>query len=319
MDAFISSLESIVKIIFVVLIGLYLRKKNYFHASFKEDMEFLIVKIALPISVFVGIQENITRGLLGKLGMAVLFIALGFFILYLLSFVAIKLFNIRVGRRGIIINTFTNDNVIFIGLPMALAIFGDKAMPFYLAYYLVNTVSTWAIGIFFIENDTPVKKEKSSSFKWQKLLPAPVLGFLVGIIWLLIGLPLPEVVDSSFSLVGGLVTPLALLYLGMIIADSGLSSLKIERDTIIALIARFIIAPTVIFLMLRWMQQTSFALPDLGVKVVFLMSGMPALTAMALLVGQAKGDIKYASNVITVSTLLFIILVPIYLALANMI
>jgi len=319
MDALVSSLESIVKIIFVVLIGLYLRKKNYFHASFKEDMEFLIVKIALPISVFVGIQDNLSRDLLGSLGMAVLFIACGFFILYLLSFLAVKLFKIPVGRRGIIINTFTNDNVIFIGLPLALAIFGDKAMPFYLAYYLVNTVSTWAIGIFFIENDTTEKKAAGSSFKWQKLLPAPVLGFLVGLIWLLIGLPLPEVVDSSFSLVGGLVTPLALLYLGMIIADSGLSSLKIERDTIIALIARFIIAPAVIFLMLKWNQHTSFALPDLGVKVIFLMSGMPALTAMALLVGQAKGDIKYASNVITVSTLLFIILVPIYLALANMI
>jgi predicted permease len=49
------------------------------------------------------------------------------------------------------------------------------------------------------------------------------------------------------------------------------------------------------------------------------MSGMPALTAMALLVGQAKGDTKFASNVITISTLLFIILVPAYLAIANLI
>jgi predicted permease len=122
-----------------------------------------------------------------------------------------------------------------------------------------------------------------------------------------------------YYLVGGLVTPLALLYLGIIIADAGLSSLKIERDTIIALIARFVIDPAVMFMMLKFIQQTPFALSGLGVKVIFLMSGMPALTAMALLVGQAKGDTKFASNVITISTLLFIILVPAYLAIANLI
>lgn len=317
MDAIVTSLSSIVKIIFVVLIGIYLRKKDHFHDTFKKDLEFLIVNVALPISVFVGIQENLTRKLLGSFGMSVLFVA-AFFILYVLSFIANKVFNIRVGRRGIITNTFTNDNVIFIGLPLALAIFGTKAMPFYLVYYLVNTISTWAIGIFFIQNDTTEKNEKSS-FNWKKLVPAPVLGFVIGIIWLLIGLPLPEVAGSSLNMVGGLVTPLALLYLGIIIEDAGLSSLKIERDTIIALIARFVIGPAVMFMMLKFIQQTPFALSGLGVKVIFLMSGMPALTAMALLVGQAKGDTKFASNVITISTLLFIILVPAYLAIANLI
>lgn len=318
MDAIVTSLSSIVKIIFVVLIGIYLRKKDHFHDTFKKDLEFLIVNVALPISVFVGIQENLTRKLLGSFGMSVLFVAAAFFILYVLSFIANKVFNIRVGRRGIITNTFTNDNVIFIGLPLALAIFGTKAMPFYLVYYLVNTISTWAIGIFFIQNDTTEKNEKSS-FNWKKLVPAPVLGFVIGIIWLLIGLPLPEVAGSSLNMVGGLVTPLALLYLGIIIADAGLSSLKIERDTIIALIARFVIGPAVMFMMLKFIQQTPFALSGLGVKVIFLMSGMPALTARALLVGQAKGDTKFASNVITISTLLFIILVPAYLAIANLI
>lgn len=318
MDAIVTSLNSIIKIIFVVLIGIYLRKKDHFHDTFKKDLEFLIVNVALPISVFVGIQENLTRKLLGTFGMSVLFVALSFFVLYILSFIANKVFNIRVGRRGIIVNTFTNNNVIFIGLPLALAIFGNKAMPFYLVYYLVNTVSTWAIGIFFIQNDTN-EKSAESTFNWKKLLPAPVLGFLIGIVWLLIGLPLPEVADSSLGMVGGLVTPLALLYLGIIIADAGFSSLKIERDTIIALLARFVVGPAVIFIMLKLVQQTPFALSDLGVKVIFLMSGMPALTAMALLVGQAKGDTKFASNVITISTLLIIILVPVYLAIANFI
>lgn len=318
MDAIVTSLNSIIKIIFVVLIGIYLRKKDHFHDTFKKDLEFLIVNVALPISVFVGIQENLTRKLLGTFGMSVLFVALSFFVLYILSFIANKVFNIRVGRRGIIVNTFTNNNVIFIGLPLALAIFGNKAMPFYLVYYLVNTVSTWAIGIFFIQNDTN-EKSAESTFNWKKLLPAPVLGFLIGIVWLLIVLPLPEVADSSLGMVGGLVTPLALLYLGIIIADAGFSSLKIERDTIIALLARFVVGPAVIFIMLKLVQQTPFALSDLGVKVIFLMSGMPALTAMALLVGQAKGDTKFASNVITISTLLIIILVPVYLAIANFI
>lgn len=141
------------------------------------------------------------------------------------------------GRRGTFINMFVNANTIFIGLPLNLALFGEHSLSFFLVYYLANTVSTWAIGIFFIQNDGPKVADKK--FNWKKLLPAPLLGFIVALVWLLLDLPLPTLVDKTFSMVGGVVTPLSLIYIGIVLADAGLKSIHFDRDTIVALVWSF--------------------------------------------------------------------------------
>ncbi|MGV7948188.1 hypothetical protein PJP05_28880, partial [Mycobacterium kansasii] len=69
---------------------------------------------------------------------------------------------VKPGRKGIFINAIVNANTIFIGLPLNIALFGDKSMTYFLVYYIVNTVSTWAFGVFLISNDDPTKpKEKT--------------------------------------------------------------------------------------------------------------------------------------------------------------
>ena len=83
------------------------------------------------------------------------------------------------GRRGVFINTIVNANTIFIGLPLNVALFGDAAMPYFLVYYVLNTVSTWAFGVFLIARD-PLPGQSAApqkKFDWKKLLPAPLLGF----------------------------------------------------------------------------------------------------------------------------------------------
>ena len=92
---------------------------------------------------------------------------------------------------------------------------------------MANTVSTWAIGVFFISNDDQQEKGAAKGkFNWRKLLPSPLIGFLAALIYLLTGLPLPELVDKTFSMVGGIVTPMSLIYIGIICpADPWLKSI----------------------------------------------------------------------------------------------
>ena len=41
-------------------------------------------------------------------------------------------------------------------------------------------------------------------------------------------------------------TPLSLIYIGIVLYDAGLKSIRFDRDTIVALIGRFILAPAYI-------------------------------------------------------------------------
>ena len=44
-------------------------------------------------------------------------------------------------------------NCLFIGLPVQIALFGPEALPYFLLYYIGNTISVWLVGVFLIELD----------------------------------------------------------------------------------------------------------------------------------------------------------------------
>lgn len=88
-------------------------------------------------------------------------------------------------------------------------------------------------------------------------------------LWLLTGWQLPTFASQFLTYVGNLVTPLALIYIGIVLADSGLSHIRIDRDSLLALIGRFIIAPA-----------TSWSVPDLMGRTFIVQSGTPALAVL---------------------------------------
>lgn len=320
MTAFMTSVESVVEIILVIALGFYLRKKNKFDEKFKTSISFLIMNIALPASIFVSVLKYLTRDKLVSLSGGLLY-ALGSFALgYLVAWLLTKILRIRPGRRGTFINMFVNANTIFIGLPLNLAFFGEKSMPYFLIYYVMNTVSTWAVGVFFISNDDPTKdKSHKEPFNWRKLLPAPLIGFLVALVFLLLAIPVPAWINSTLSMVGGIVTPMSLIYIGIVLADAGLASIHFDGDTIWALLGRFIIAPALMILMLVIGKSGGAQVPSLESSTLIIQAAAPGLAVLPILAGQSHGDVEYATNVVTISTVLFVIVVPILMQLVQFI
>lgn len=316
MSALLTSISSVVEIIFVIALGYLLRNGGRFQDSFKHDIEFLIMKVALPLNIFVGVLDNLTRSKLIALSGSLVFFIISFAVGYLIAWLLTKILKIKAGRRGTFINMFVNANTIFIGLPLNLALFGQHSLSSFLVYYLANTVSTWAIGIFFVSNDGP-KSDDTKKFNWKKLLPAPLLGFIVALVWLLLDLPLPTLVDKTFSMVGGVVTPLSLIYIGIVLADAGLKSIHFDRDTIVALLGRFVFAPAVMIIILMLFKST-MNIPSVEQGTLVIQAAAPGLAVLPILVGDAKGDVEYATNIVTTSTVLFVIVVPILMQIITM-
>ena len=82
-----------------------------------------------------------------------LVVMLTYVIAYIVAFIMMKLLKVPEGRRGIFINMVVNDNCLFIGLPVQIALFGPEALPYFLLYYIGNTISVWLVGVFLIELD----------------------------------------------------------------------------------------------------------------------------------------------------------------------
>lgn len=319
---FLNSVQSVLTVILMIALGYVLKKFKWFGDGFSKGISSLVVKIALPSAIFMSILKHLTRGSLIRLSGSLIYPLGTVVISYIIAYILMKILKIKQGRRGIFLNAVVNANTIFIGMPLNLALFGTISIPFFLVCYVSNTVSTWAFGIFLIANDDPTKDKnnKGSIFNWKKILSPPLIGFILGVVFLLFSIPVPKFIASALSDVGGIVTPLALIYIGIILYDAGIRNIRFDRDTIIALIGRFILCPIIIILLiLIGTYSFGITLPILMKQTFIVQSATPMLAVLPILASEYNCDVEYATNLVTSSTVLFVIVIPILMELTQFI
>ena len=306
---FLTSLESIIPIIALIVLGYFLQVRGWFHNDFGNDLSKLIMNVAMPVSIFVSVLKYLTLEKLISLSGGLIYTFVAFALGYIVAFLSVKAFKVAPGRRGTVINTFVNANTIFIGLPLNIALFGDDALAYFLIYYITNTISTWTLGVFLMTSDSKSgKKKQESHFDWKKLLPAPLLGFIVSVVFLVINIPLPNFVSSTLGYVGGLTTPLSLVYIGIVLAKAGIKTIRFDKDSIVALVGRFIVAPVLMFAVLKLMAP---GMVTAEYQTFMIQSATPALAVLPILANQGDGDVEFSTNIVTLSTVLFVIVIPI--------
>ena len=311
MEIFLTSIQSIVPIIVIIILGYFLQVRGWFQESFGNDLSKLIMNVAMPVAIFTSVLKYLTLDKLISLSGGLMYTFIAFILGYLAAFIVVQVFKVRPGRRGTMINTFVNANTIFIGLPLNIALFGNQALPYFLVYYITNTVSTWTLGVYLMTSDSKDKEgasKQAQKFNWKKLFPAPLLGFLVALVFFVLRIPVPSFAESTLTYIGSLTTPLSLVYIGLVLSKAGLKTIRFDKDTIITLVGRFILAPVIMLLVLKFFSPNMVA-PEF--RTFMIQSVTPALAVLPILANQGKGDVEFSTNVVTLSTVLFVIVVPI--------
>lgn len=309
---FITSVQNILPIILLIALGYILQSKRYFADSFGGDISKFLINIGLPMSVFVSLLKYISKEELLALSRGLLFTIPCFVILYTFAFALAKIFNVPRGRRAIFINAIVNGNTVFIGFPLNLAFFGEEVLPYFLVYYLTSTISTWGIGATLISLDDPtIDRAAGVKIQWRKLIPIPLIGMLVAIFCILVQIRPPAVILSTMGYIGSTVTPFSLIYIGIALARSGLGTIRLERDALLVLFGKFLFAPLVMTAVILSLGKLIEPLPTLAMHSYIVQSSAPVFASLTILAHEAKSDEKFATGVITLSTLLFVFVAPI--------
>ena len=316
---FLKSLGSIFPIIVMIAIGYILKKRHWFHHTFSENVSKLITNVALPCSIFYSVLKYLNMDALREVSNRLIFTFASVIIGYLAAFFVIKMVKMRDGRRGIFYNAVVNANTIFIGLPLNMALFGEAASKYYLMYYITNTVSIWTLGYMLLSGDSiDGNKDGKGGFNLKKLLSPPLIAFVIAFIVLLSGIKVITPIVEITKYLGSVVTPLALLYIGIVLADAGLHSIRFDLDTNLALLGRFVFSSIVMIVLLK-IAGRFVQLNELEIKTFVIQSAAPVFAALPILTNETNGDIGYSTNVVTTSTILFILVVPILMSILNII
>lgn len=210
-------------------------------------------------------------------------------------------------EKGEFISMATFSNTIFVGLPLITGIFGEKAVPYLMLYYIANTLTFWTLGIYQLVKSSG---KAFSSKNLMKIFNPPILGFIAGILLLWYNVSLPVYAMESINYLRLMLTPLSLIFMGSTIGDLKMSSVGSPVTTVLILIMRFVLSPIACLLILK-----VTGMPEDLTKVFIVCAGLPVMTNISIAVGKYGGNPSYSSFMTALSSIVFIFVVPFYIKL----
>lgn len=310
MDIFLRSISGILVILGMILVGFVIGERGWFDDKSRGLIAKLVTQVALPCYMLYTITQRFTAADLLKMLPALRFPALSMVVLLGIATAVARIFAVRQDRRGLFISMFFNSNTIFVGLPINQALFGDASIPYVLIYYMCNTTFFWTLGTYLIQRDGEGEAQFDLKTSLKKVFSPPLMGFLLGLVLVMLQIKLPAFLASDLQYLGNLTTPLSMIFIGLSVSHVGVKQLVLGKDQLLILIGRFLVAPLLMASIVYWVP-----LPSLMKQVFIIQSAMPVMTNAPVVARLYGADSDYAAVMVTETTLATMVVIPILMLL----
>ena len=310
MDIFLKSISGILVILGMILVGFVIGEKGWFDDKSRGLIAKLVTQIALPCYMLYTITQRFTAEDLLKMLPALRFPALSMVVLLGIATAVARIFAVRQDRSGLFISMFFNSNTIFVGLPINQTLFGDASIPYVLIYYMCNTTFFWTLGTYLIQRDGEGEAQFDFKTSVKKVFSPPLMGFLLGLVMVMLQMKLPAFLDSDLQYLGNLTTPLSMIFIGLSVSHVGVKQLILGKDQLLILLGRFVVAPLLMATIVYWAP-----LPSLMKQVFIIQSAMPVMTNAPVVARLYRADSDYAAVMVTETTLATMVVIPILMVL----
>lgn len=309
--AFWNACSGVLTVFCLGLLGYLLARAGKIPDSMVRVLPRFVTTIVLPPYLLRNITSTFEREALLQLVYGLVIPFASIVAVMTLAALLAKVLRVRKGRRGIFKAAFATSSTMNIGLPINVALFGDSSLPYVLLYFFANAVIFWTFGNYCIAHDGESANVKLFSKQTLKqVCSPPLVGFMAGIALVLLDVRLPVFLDKSFKYVGEMAIALSLMYVGVMLNGISFSEVRLGKDELMVFAGRFIVSPIVVLLL-----SFAFPVPPLMRNVFIIQSSLPAMMNLAILSGYYKADVKFGTLVTSLSTLISLVTIPLYMVL----
>ncbi|HJA73589.1 MAG TPA: AEC family transporter [Candidatus Limosilactobacillus faecipullorum] len=312
LTVFLAALSGVSVILIMVLVGFIANEHHWFNLASPKIISRLVTQVALPAYMISTITKQFSANELHVLLPDLRYPIISMVILFALSLAIARALAIRRSHLGLFSSMFFNSNTVFIGLPINLALFGTPSIPYVLVYYMANTTFFWTLGVWLIQKDGTGTAKVNLKQALGKLFSPPLLGFIVAVILVVLHIHLPKFILQTCGYLGGLTIPLSMIFIGIAISNAGLSRIRFNRDAWGILLGRFLMAPALMALLVL-----PSSMPTLMKQVFIIQAAMPVMTNAPVVSKLYHADSEYAAVMVTETTVLSIIVIPILMVLVK--
>lgn len=303
----LNGFNSVGSIFIMIGIGYFLAKKDVLNEETNKLFSKIVIQIAIPLMVISSLPQRFTLEELIRSSKGILVALISLLLSYAIAHIFALVLKIEKRERGVFCVLFSICNSLFIGFPINISLFGEESAPYIFLFYIANTIVFWTIGVYNIKKHSSNNKDLGFIGNIKKVFSPPLIGFIVGVLFIVFKLNLPDFLYTSFNYIGQLSTPLSMFFIGTVIYNIDFKEMKINLTTTIILVGKFIISPLITIFLL-----SLFELPSLLDKVFIIQSAGPIVTQIALVTEYYDVNSKYAAYMVGLSTIIYMLVVPIY-------
>lgn len=199
-------------------------------------------------------------------------------------------------RRTVLRFSVVFSNCGFMCLPLEQALLGDDGVFYGGVFVAVFNIVLWSYGLVMMSGD-----KKQLSIKRLALNPG-IMGVLIGLVFFVFSIRLPEIIMSPISFLADLNTPLPMLVIGYYLYKSNLIDAVKDVKSYIAIALRLIVIPilSLAILYLCGMRGT------LLLSTVIAASA-PVAASTTMFATKFNKDVAASVNLVSLSTIFSIL------------
>ena len=309
MNAFLHHLTLSMPLFLLVLIGYAAMRLSGWPAVVSESLTRVVYSVAIPALLFRLLSQSASyppvdsRLLIAFFGGCLIVFVIG-------RIIAWKLFALDGVSQSVFALGGIFSNCVMLGLPVAKVSFGDEAVPSVALVLVFNALTLWTLVTVSVE----WARHGSLSIKGfgrtaKGVLTNPIIvGILSGTFFGLTGVSLPGFIDETLSMVAQSASPMALIALGMGLAEYGVRNGW--RISVAVSIVKLIVSPLVV-----WGLAWLIGLPKMETQVVVVLASMSVGVNVYMMSRQFKALEGPTASSLVLSTMLASVTTPLLLTL----
>ena len=243
-----------------ILLGFFFGKWKKEQQAHTGILSFLLVNLFLPAKVFNTFSKNFTRSYITENGKTIIASVSLLFILIVFSLVVAKLLTKDKYEQKVYRYSMTLANYAYMGYALCESIFGESGLTDLILFCIPFAIYTYTFGYAMLTGNGKL---------FKKLLNPMTAAIVLGIVFGLTGLALPDVFTSVLSFSSSCVAPLSMLLVGITLSAFKIRSLVCDYKAYILVAIRLIVIPALVYGLCKLFKLDSVLMPAV------MMAGMP--------------------------------------------
>jgi len=301
MDLALVTLQQVGVLFVLIVVGFICGKTRIITSEGKKILSHFLIQAIVPamiINAYLNMEFNpeVLVNLLQAFGLSAGSILFAMLVSWLI------LRKMKTPNKKVLWFAWSYSNAAYMGFPLVKGLFGDEGMLYASVFATVFNIIIWSAGYAVMSGETDGKKLAKSVIK------SPVTcSVIVGLLLYLCRIPVLEVIKQPIRMMGEATTPISMIIIGVMIAESKIKSIVANREIWMTVAVRLVLIPVITFGL-----YYLFGIGGMVGSVILIQAASPTAATTSVLATQFNHDEAIGAGTVVITTICSIVTLTVF-------